>query len=118
MTGRWVRRRAREEVARRRCCRPIRTYGPTGQTTGVYGRFPDRTFPVQDDSRTRRFPLDISRTRQTFPVHLKRAIILLLCIIIIIMIIINIIIINNYCHNYTIQHKLKKHRYKVDRSDH
>ena len=27
MTGRRVRRRAREEVTRQRCCRPIRTYG-------------------------------------------------------------------------------------------
>jgi len=27
MTGRRVRRRARVEVTRRRCCRPIRTYG-------------------------------------------------------------------------------------------
>ena len=40
MTGRRVRRRAREEVTRRRCCRPIRTYGPTGQTTAwQIGRF-------------------------------------------------------------------------------
>ena len=40
--------------------------------SSAYGRFPDRTFPVQDDSRTRRFPPDISRTRWTFRVHLKR----------------------------------------------
>jgi len=31
---RWCR-RAREEVTCRRWCRPIRTYGPTGQTTGL-----------------------------------------------------------------------------------
>jgi len=37
--GRRVRRRAREEVTRRRCCRPIRTYGPTGQTTGLAVNF-------------------------------------------------------------------------------
>ena len=38
----------------------------------AYGRFPDWTFPVQDDSRTRRFSPDISRTRRMFPVHLER----------------------------------------------